>query len=999
MTSRLSLLGSSALGAEGGLPVDRRGCLLAYLAVEGGWVSRDRLALLFWPDSDETTAKRNLRQLVLRARRLPLEPPLEAAPEALRWPVASDVAEFRRALGDGDTAAAVSAYEGPLLDGFAVHDVGGFDAWLEGERDRLRLAFLDVGVRRAAELVASGRYEEAARLLARVHDADPLAEDVLAAYVRALYLAGRRDAALAAYARFERELQEELGLSPLPATAALAEAVRRGDALELPLARPPQPERVLLSPSRLVGRDAARHALLAASTPVVLLRGEPGIGKSALLDEAVAGGLRARAVEGLERLPYHPLAQLVRGAAHLAAGLGPYRDDLARLVPELSDDPVHTPLDGDVAKSRVAEAIARLVEAGGGVLVVDDLQWADAATLEVVVYLAGRGLRTYGAYRDGEAGPELERTLAALRGPGLLTLVDVGPIDEEAVRSLLADLIGREEGPLAFSRRLWRHTGGNPLFLLETLRSLFESGRLRRDDHGWHTDVDEVTVDYSELTVPPRIADVISRRLDLLGAPTVRVLEAMALAHAPLSPAVVAEVTGLSPAAVAEALDEAEASGFLRDGEFRHDLLRQALDARVAPARRRLLNGLIAAALEGEADAGLVAEHWLAAGEVARARASWRERAGELRARGLHPAAIELLESAVSRLPAGEDAAWLRLGLAELYRESGRMDDAAAQLAAAREVEDPSPALVAYRLLADAWLAMMVGQYTRAGQVFEEVVAMEAALRDADDLMHDAAMLGAWLAREQGKHDEARARLEDAIARLRQRPPGLRLVQHLSSLGVLLDDAGRNEEALPVHREALALAKALGSRYHQVDTTLNLVFCLGDLGRHEEAVAAARAVLDLGDYDNVSVLRLNMAYSLRQLGRVEEALEQYDALGATKDMPHVRLIALARAASCLGELGRPEEARLRIDEALEALEGVEYELAIAALACAVLGYGDRRQLESLAAATAGFDHAALPRYLVEEVAEAARAGGEAAAVAGAWWTPLLDARRDRVTTA
>src|SRR5690606_2573183 len=286
-----------------------------------------------------------------------------------------------------------------------------------------------------------------------------------------------------------------------------------------------------------------------------------------------------------------------------------------------------------------------------------------------------------------------------------------------------------------------------------------------------------------------------------------------------------------------------------------------------------------------------------------------------------------------------------------------------------------------YRLLADAWLAMMVGQYTRAGQVFEEVVAMEAALRDADDLMHDAAMLGAWLAREQGKHDEARARLEDAIARLRQRPPGLRLVQHLSSLGVLLDDAGRNEEALPVHREALALAKALGSRYHQVDTTLNLVFCLGDLGRHEEAVAAARAVLDLGDYDNVSVLRLNMAYSLRQLGRVEEALEQYDALGATKDMPHVRLIALARAASCLGELGRPEEARLRIDEALEALEGVEYELAIAALACAVLGYGDRRQLESLAAATAGFDHAALPRYLVTEVAEAARAGGDAAAVA------------------
>src|SRR5690606_35974246 len=169
MAPRLSLLGTTAIGADGGLPVDRRGCLLAYLAVEGGWVSRDRLALLFWPDSEETMAKRNLRQLVLRTRRLPLDPPLETTADALCWPVDSDVAAFRHALAAGDVAAAVDAYGGPLLDGFSVHDVGGFDAWLEGERDRLRLAFLDAGVRRSDELLAAGRYEEAARLLGRVH--------------------------------------------------------------------------------------------------------------------------------------------------------------------------------------------------------------------------------------------------------------------------------------------------------------------------------------------------------------------------------------------------------------------------------------------------------------------------------------------------------------------------------------------------------------------------------------------------------------------------------------------------------------------------------------------------------------------------------------------------------------------------------------------------------------------------------------------------------------
>jgi len=988
MAARLRLLGA---GAEERLPLDRRGCLLAYLAVEGGWVSRERLALLFWPDSDETTAKRNLRQLVLRTRRLPLDPPPEATADAIRWAIDCDVADFRRALADGESEEAVGLYGGPLLEGFVVHDVGGFDAWLEGERDRLRLAFLDAGTRRAADLVSHGRFDEAARLLARVHDADPLAEDVLAAYMRALYLAGRRDAALSAYSRFASELEEELGLTPLPATAELAEAIRRGDPLDVPVARPEPGARVSLSPSRLVGRDEARHAIIAADTPVVLLSGEPGIGKSSLLAEVVPAGLRARAVEGLERLPYHPLLELVRDAAHLASGLGPYRDDLARLVPELSDDPAPAPLEGDAAKGRVAEAVARLVEAGGGVLVIDDLQWADAATLEVIVYLAGRGLRTYGAFRTAEVGPDLGRALAALRGQGRLTVVEVGPIDEEAVRSLLADLIGREEGPPAFSRRLWQHTGGNPMFLLETLRALFEAGTLRRDGRDWHTHIDDVTVDYSELAVPPRIADVISRRLERLSAPAVRVLEAMAVARAPLSTLVAAEVTGLSPVAVADALDEAEAAGFLRQGAFRHDLLRQTLDARATPARRRLLNGLIAAALEGQADSGLVAEHWLAAGEVAKARTAWRLRANELRSRGLHAAAIELIESAATRLPEGEDAAWLRLTLSLLYRETGRMEDAQAQLELVAALADPSPALAAHRVAAEAGLAMALGNTARAAQLYAEVDGAEAALED-DGLGEELTMLGAWIAREQGRHEEAKARLEGAVARLRQRPPSIRLVQYLSSLGTLLDDQGLHEEALARHREACALARALGSRYQVVEATINLVFCLDELGRNEEAVAAARAALDLAgeaDYDNVAVLRNNMAFSLRRLGRTEEALEQYEALTTADQLPHVRLIGLSRSAVCLAKLGRTDEARARIDEALGAIEEVEYPPARGSVAIAVLACGNRRQVERLAAATAGLDPAALPAYIREEVARAARAGGAAAAVEGAWWLPLL----------
>jgi len=996
----LNLLGSAALGRAGGLPVDRRGCLLAYLAVEGGWVSRERVALLFWPDSDETTAKRNLRQLVLRARRLPLEPPLEGTAEALRWPVDCDVAAFRRALADGDVAAAVALYAGPLLEGFAVHDVGGFDAWLEGERDRLRTAFLDAGLRRAEGLAAAGRYDEAATLLAKLHDADPLAEDVLASYVRSLYLAGRRDAALSAYARFERELDTELGLEPLPATRALAAAVRAGEPLEVAVAPSAPAERVSLAPSRLRGRDPVRHALLAARTPVVLLRGEPGIGKSALLTETVTAPLRAKAVEGLERLPYHPLVDLARGATDLTARLGPYRDDLARLVPDVAGDVAPEPLESEVARSRVAEALARLVEAGGGVLVLDDLQWADASTLEVVVYLAERGLKVYGAYRAGEVGPELERVLAALRGAGRLTVVDVEALDEESVRTVLADLMGREEGPVAFSRRLWSHTGGNPLFLLETLRVLFESGRLRRDDSGWHTDVDEVTIDYSELTVPPAIADVIARRLEALKAPTVRVLEALSLTRADLPAAAIASVTGLTPAAVADALDEAEAAGFVQGGAFRHDLLRQSLDARVPPARRALLHGFIARELEGAADPGLVAEHWLAAGETAKAREAWVARATELRSRGLQRAAIELLEAALRRLPTGPDAAWLRLSLAHAQREANELEAAAATLAEVKAGPDLSPEQLAQLVTAEGWLAFGAGRLAEAQRLLEEAQAVAQAL-PSDDLRYELAMLDASLAHANRRVDDARARLEGHLVTLRRGPPSARLVQYLTSLAAVLDIAGEHEAALARHREAHALARAIGSRYYVLDTTINLVCCLGDLGRHEEAIAAAEDAmrLELDDYDGASELRVNLASSYMDVGRYEDALRQFDAVLAEEQRPYMRLITKSRAVWCHGSLGRLAEARALIDEGLRLVADVELPLAIGTLAGATLAYGDARQVAALAAATAGFDPAALSPFTRERIQAGLRLGEAARACPGAWCESLAGAPPPRVTTA
>src|SRR5690606_41874148 len=107
-------------------------------------------------------------------------------------------------------------------------------------------------------------------------------------------------------------------------------------------------------------------------------------------------------------------------------------------------------------------------------------------------------------------------------------------------------------------------------------------------------------------------------------------------------------------------------------------------------------------------------------------------------------------------------------------------------------------------------------------------------------------------------------------------------------------------------RPARALARALGSRYYVLDTTINPVWCLGALGRHEEAIAAAEDAmrLELDDYDGASELRVNLAASYMDVGRYEDALRQFDAVLAEEQRPYMRLITKSRAVWCHGKSGR-----------------------------------------------------------------------------------------------
>jgi predicted ATPase/DNA-binding SARP family transcriptional activator/tetratricopeptide (TPR) repeat protein len=285
-------------GADVALPNTRPAALLAYLACVDRWVSRDELALLFRPDATDAEARAYLRKLVFRARRLGWSQGLELHEERVRWRVETDLAALRAAAAAGDwaTVAACDASR-PLLDGLRLVQAPAFDAWLEGERESVALLWRRGLSAHAAALEAAGDRAGAALWRERLLEHEPLDESTLQDLMRVLESLGEPARGIAAYEAFVTQLEREVGVQPLEATQALADALRAAAArpsqrrTEARLASPttfglPQPS------TSFVGREdeLARLAqwVVEEHAKVVTVVGLGGVGKSRLALEAAA---------------------------------------------------------------------------------------------------------------------------------------------------------------------------------------------------------------------------------------------------------------------------------------------------------------------------------------------------------------------------------------------------------------------------------------------------------------------------------------------------------------------------------------------------------------------------------------------------------------------------------------------------------------------------------------------------------------------------------------
>jgi DNA-binding SARP family transcriptional activator len=453
----------------------------------GTGVPREQLAHELWPDSGAAQARTNLRKLLHDLRRsLPGSPELvDTGGRAVRWragsPALVDVVRFTEALARGDPVGAMSSYGGDLLPSCD-------DDWVVAERERLRRLAIEALWSLATSAEAAGHDPDVVEQTRRLLQIDALHEPACRLLMQALARRGERGEALRSYERLRASLRRDLGVGPEPVTTALAEQLRRAD-------------RDTGAGHGLVGRSTewrtarrAWHEAAAGRAGVLCVAGEAGVGKSRLVEElarTVAADGHAvaysRAYEAAGRPPWGSVIDWLR-AEPVQSRLDTLDDvcltQLARLLPELRmvhpvlpDAPPTTDFG---RRHHLLDAVRRGLLAVGRplLLVLDDLQWCDADTVELCQLLvqsaSSAPVLVACTVRDEDAAGALllGRMRRRLALAGAATVIALGPLDRRATAEMAALVGSRALAPEA-ATRLWAETDGNPLFIVEAMRSGF----------------------------------------------------------------------------------------------------------------------------------------------------------------------------------------------------------------------------------------------------------------------------------------------------------------------------------------------------------------------------------------------------------------------------------------------------------------------------------------------------------------------------------------------
>jgi len=692
--------------------------LLIYLAVEGGVHSRKKLSEQFWPEGDARHGRAALRISLLHLRHLlgegadvspvphlliqrdtlgldptsALELDLHILHEACTSARASTGTTLtmpevvrRRLLAQLQRATGLP--RGEFLEGFSLRDAPAFDDWVRFQREYWHLCTSEVFDRLSQMQFEAGELEAAIETVSRWLVLSPLHEDAYRRLMRLHFAAGDRAAALHAYDNCRAMLATGMQTEPTPETVALASRMR---AVAPPRRKEAPTPPVVFLDGPLLGRTTELSTLIkiyhtaqGGQTQVVLLEGEIGIGKTRLATEFLAWAeiegadvLQGQAFETGGQLPYRPVIEALRPRIERENAPDDLLSDLwlaelSRLLPELCDrypdlpDPVG---DKSVARNRLFEALARLGQALAAraplVLFIDDVQWADAASRDVLHYLARRFAESETpallllTLRMGERAmpPGLAEWRTDMERAVPLTHLQLGPLTAEDILRLLQAFGGKggKDGRQAadlerFGQWLFAETEGQPFYLMETLKVLLEHGALAsrpNEDGGW-------TIDFTaamehEMVVrgffPPSVREVICARLDRLPPNAFALLVAGAVLGQGITFEQLSQVADLAEHDGLSALDAVLHSHLLHESEregggrgrvtdgryvFAHAKIRAVVYAEASEARRSIFHRRAVNVLQAAgAPAAVLAYHALAAG-LAEPAFRWSLAAGD----------------------------------------------------------------------------------------------------------------------------------------------------------------------------------------------------------------------------------------------------------------------------------------------------------------------------------------------------------------------------------
>ncbi len=915
----LALSGSAHLRPPGREPVRlerKQAALLAWLSIEGP-TPRSRLAGLLWPDVPEARSRANLRQCLARLR--------DAA-----GAVVHEAAGLLR-LAPGVALADALPGDPPLLDADRFDDLADLSSWLEAQRDAQRATRHRALLARVRAALQAGELDLALADADALLAADRESEEAYRTVMEVLYLRADHAAAIGVWDRCREMLRGLYGVSPSPATQRLGELLLQTSSLTpAPLARVDALPATVMRPPRLIGRDAEMLALRQAwaAGSVLCVAGDAGLGKSRLLADFAASlgpHATASARPGDSMLPYASLSRLLLAAIDRfkpaldgddARAAGRLLPRLAALLPGPPPPPVQTGYERTQALLGLARLFGRCVGLGCVLFVFDDLQFADTQSTEALTVLAepaqderrtplSFALGTRPAEQPAAAATLLE-SLAATRR---FARVDLVALDADALLALLHSLAIPGIDATGLAPRLRRHVGGNPAFVLESLKLLLAQGPV--DPRG-------------PLPLPPGVRAVIDRQLALLPEPARHLAQLAALAGANHSMKLATEALACSALQLAAPLHELAVRQLFDGTRFSHDTVADAVRASLPPTVSTFMHRLIAEHLQREgAEPAAAASHWQSAGDFVRAGAGFRAAAAAAEAASLPLPHSALLDLAAACFEQCGDADALFDVLVQRFNITSAPDflqrrqpmmDRLAQLARTDEQQ-----LRALQCRLD-WRASQ----GRSDTIAEGRAALERAhalgltalawsfvgplsweLAVAGDI--DPALLllerhGPWVASQPDRllqaefHNRLAAvlgwadRLGAAIQHhclaaeaFREGGQPVRCLPVLSNLGLMHHWRGELTQALSVLEEACALRDRMQGRGSALLIDVNLAAVLRDLGRCEEAVSLLdRAVTELraGASGGDRLAAVDTVLAENHLAQTRLALGQPDAAAA-----------------------------------------------------------------------------------------------------------------------